>query len=210
MEKSELALYKLRLNSLKFLKSKINTDASDGELIADFKRTGNELCIEILFNRYCHLSFAVCMKYLHSEAESKDAVIEIFEKFSKDLLRYDVHDFGHWLHTVTRNHCFHVLKKKKMNIDIEGEHPAFSQLAVQEFDLNSEDEEQLHYLRYLSEALNTLSNEQRICVEQFYLQEKSYEEIEKSTGYSYNQVKSYIQNGKRNLKIYLLRKKDER
>jgi RNA polymerase sigma factor (sigma-70 family) len=196
---------------LKFLKSKVNTDSSDNDLVADFKRTGNQQCIEILFNRYCHLSFAVCMKYLHSEAESKDAVIEIFEKFSKDLLRYDVHDFGHWLHTVTRNHCFHVLKKKKKNIDIEEEHPSLAQQAVEEFNLlNSDDEGQLHHLQQLNEALNTLSQEQRICVEQFYLHEKSYEEIEKTTGYSYNQVKSYIQNGKRNLKIYLLRKKDER
>ena len=35
--------------------------------------------------------------------------------------------------------------------------------------------------------------------------DKSYEEIEDLTGFNYNQVKSYIQNGKRNMKIYLSR-----
>jgi RNA polymerase sigma factor (sigma-70 family) len=180
-------------------------------LIAEFRQTRNEQCIEILFNRYCHLAFAVCMNYLRSEEESKDAVIEIFERFNKDLLRYEVRDFGHWLHTVTRNHCYHLLKKRKRNIDIEEEHPSLTQQAVEEFNLlNTDDEQQRYHIAHLEEALHTLPVEQRICVEQFYLQEKSYEEIEKSTGYSYNQVKSYIQNGKRNLKIYLLGKKNER
>ena len=196
---------------MRFLKSKVNTTKTDGELIADFKSTRNDQCIEILFNRYCHLAFAVCMNYLQSEAESKDAVIEIFERFNKDLLKYEVRDFGHWLHTVTKNHCLHLLKKKKHSFDIEEEHPALSQQAVDDFNLagSDEDEKQQHYLKFLTEALHTLAEEQRICVELFYLQEKSYEEIEKSTGYSYNQVKSYIQNGKRNLKIYLIRRNDE-
>jgi RNA polymerase sigma factor (sigma-70 family) len=150
------------------------------------------------------------MNYLHSEAESKDAVIEIFEKFDKDLLRYDIRNFGNWLHSVTRNHCLHLIKKKRTNIDIEEEHSSLAQRAIEEFNLlNTDDVHQQFHLKHLEEALNALQEEQRICVEQFYLHEKSYEEIEKSTGYSYNQVKSYIQNGKRNLKIYLLRKENE-
>jgi RNA polymerase sigma factor (sigma-70 family) len=193
---------------LRFLKSKTNTSKSDSELIADFKESPNEQCIEILFNRYCHLSFAVCMNYLHSEDESKDAVIEVFEKISKDLVRYEVRDFGSWLHTVSRNHCFHILKKKKQNVDLEEENPVFTQAAVSEFNFekSNDDNKEEMYMRFLNEALITLAVEQRICVELFYLQEKSYEEIVKATGYSYNQVKSYIQNGKRNLKNYLIKK----
>jgi RNA polymerase sigma factor (sigma-70 family) len=193
---------------LRFLKSKTDNSKGDNELIADYRQTRNGQCIEILFNRYCHLAFAVCMKYLHSEDESKDAVIEVFEKIGKDLLRYEVRDFGSWLHTVSKNHCFHLLKKKKQNIDIEEESPVFTQSAVTEylFEKSAGDDKEEYYMRFLNEALITLAEEQRICVELFYLQEKSYEEIEKSTGYSYNQVKSYIQNGKRNLKIYLIKK----
>jgi len=196
---------------LRFLKSKANNSKSDSELIADYKQSRNEQCVEILFNRYCHLSFAVCMNYMHSEDESKDAVIEVFEKIGSDLLRYEVRDFGSWLHTVTRNHCLHLLKKKKRNFDLKEENPVLNQLAVTEFlfATNASENKEEHYMRFLNEAMLTLAEEQRICVEQFYLQEKSYEEIEKATGYSYNQVKSYIQNGKRNLKNYLMNKKDE-
>lgn len=180
-------------------------------MIADYKQSRNSQCIEILFNRYCHLSFAVCMNYMHSEDESKDAVIEVFEKINSDLLRYEVRDFGSWLHTVTRNHCLYLLKKKKENLDLREENPVLTQIAVTEFlfEKNTSDNKEEQYIRFLNEALLTLAEEQRICVEQFYLQEKSYEEIEKATGYSYNQVKSYIQNGKRNLKNYLISKKDE-
>ena len=151
------------------------------------------------------------MNYLRSEDESKDAVLEIFEKIGRDLLRYEVRDFGSWLHTVTRNHCLHLLKKRKENSDLREENPVLTQTAISEFyfESNSDDEKEEHYLKFLNEALLTLAEEQRICVEQFYLQEKSYEEIEKATGYSYNQVKSYIQNGKRNLKNYLMKKKNE-
>jgi RNA polymerase sigma-70 factor (ECF subfamily) len=57
--------------------------------------------------------------------------------------------------------------------------------------------------RALENAILSLNQEQKTCIQQFYLQKKSYLEITKKTGYSLMQVKSYIQNGKRNLKIEL-------
>ena len=56
--------------------------------------------------------------------------------------------------------------------------------------------------------MELLNPEQKQTVELFYLQEKSYKEIVDQTGFSMNDVKSYIQNGKRNLKI-MLSKTDE-
>ena len=58
-------------------------------------------------------------------------------------------------------------------------------------------------LTHLEEALQLLNEEQRLCLELFYLQQKSYQEVSELTGYDMKQVKSYIQNGKRNLKIHL-------
>jgi len=55
----------------------------------------------------------------------------------------------------------------------------------------------------LKEAMTSLNREQGLCVTLFYLEEKSYKEVVEITGFSSNQVKSYIQNGKRNLKLYL-------
>ena len=53
----------------------------------------------------------------------------------------------------------------------------------------------------MEEAILLLNEGQRVCIELFYLKNRSYNEIVAATGYSANDVKSYIQNGKRNLKL---------
>ena len=55
-------------------------------------------------------------------------------------------------------------------------------------------------------TINELAAEQRTAVSLFYLQKKSYQQISEATGYTTLQVKSYIQNGKRNLRLMLERK----
>ena len=90
--------------------------------MAAYKASADEACIEILFNRYAHLVFAVALKYLHNEEESKDAVIEIFEKVPEDIKRYEIKKFSHWIYIVTKNHCFHLLKKRKNHLKIGRAH----------------------------------------------------------------------------------------
>ena len=55
----------------------------------------------------------------------------------------------------------------------------------------------------INEALARLSEEQRVTISLFYLEHNSYEQIISVTGYTFMQVKSYIQNGKRNLRTIL-------
>jgi len=191
---------------LKFLKSKRKGNLkTDEELVTGYKQTGDDTCIEILFDRYSHLIFAVSMKYLHDEEESKDAVLELFSRLPNDLKKYEIRNFAYWIHTVTKNYCFHKLKGPTP-VPFQDE-SAYSPLLWRgdggEADL------QQFLLDHLEEALQSLADKQRKCIELFYLQEKSYEEIQQATGHSYNEVKSHIQNGKRNLKNFLERKKNE-
>jgi RNA polymerase sigma-70 factor (ECF subfamily) len=172
------------------------------QLVADYKRSGDPVCIEILFNRYCHLVLAVAMKYLHNADESKDVVLEIFGKLPSDLARYEIKDFGHWIYIVTRNRCYHELKIRKLALPPEATDHRLAEESPEPF---SEVDPGGLLMEHLDESLASLREEQRTCIRQFYLEEKSYEEIERETGYSYKQVKSYIQNGKRNLRIYLER-----
>ena len=67
---------------------------------------------------------------------------------------------------------------------------------------NKAEEKEIQYT-LLEKAIEELSEEQKKCIELFYLKQKSYQEIIDITGYSVNEVKSFIQNGKRNLKIKL-------
>jgi len=140
------------------------------------------------------------MKYLHNAEESKDAVLDIFEKVPNDIRRYDIRNFSHWIYITTKNHCFQLLKKRKPTLPedaLDSDTNAFWA-----DDTGDADFEKL-LVEHLEESLDSLNEEQRNCIRQFYLEEKSYAEIEQSTGFTYKQVKSHIQNGKRNLKIYL-------
>jgi RNA polymerase sigma-70 factor (ECF subfamily) len=146
------------------------------------------------------------MKYLKDEERSRDTVMQIFEKLFDDFHKHEIEKFKPWLHTVTRNFCLIMLRKDQSQLKKE----KILQINSESF---MEIEDELHqegvnnsekHLENLKGALQTLNNEQKICIEMFYIQEKSYKEIVDETGFSESKVKSYIQNGKRNLKIRIL------
>jgi RNA polymerase sigma factor (sigma-70 family) len=183
------------------IRSSANNSQNDDQLIAAFKQYGDHAVIEILFNRYCQLVFAVAMKYLHNEDEAKDTVIEVFEKVPADLKRYAIQSFSSWLYIVTKNLCYHKLKKAKKDAPVELSENRLAEIANEASDDYAFTEEVL--LEHLEESLLSLNAEQQLCIRLFYLEKKSYEEVEQQTGFSYKEVKSHIQNGKRNMKNYL-------
>ena len=183
-----------------FFKRKNIKELDDRELIREYKSSRNNKYIGILFNRYGHLVFGVCLKYLKNTEDSKDAVSQIFEKLMNDLLRMEVKNFKSWIYMVSKNHCLMQLRKNKPGKEQD----------IQELENQISEDENLEKIELkdaqldnLSEAIKELKEEQKQCVELFYLQEKSYDEVADITGYNLKQVKSYIQNGKRNLKIKL-------
>lgn len=174
----------------------------DQELLKRYYQDGNSLWLGQLLQRYTLLLYGVCMKYLRNEDDSKDAVQQIFEKAIQELGKYKVDYFKSWIYMVAKNHCLMKLRNKD-RIPVE--------LTDKQL-YRPDDEDHFHQLLQKEELLNALNqampqlnSEQRICVERFYLQQQSYQQIADTTGYSLQQVKSYIQNGKRNLKLLLLK-----
>ena len=191
-----------------FIKTGKKNKSDDAEIISLYKETGDNLYVGILFERYSHLAFGVCMKYLKNEDDSKDAVLQIFENIIEDLKRFNIKSFAPWLHSVAKNHCLMQLRKKRLVFNDErGVQQAEATLLTVPSDMSfmSEDLTEEH-LNDLDEAIRSLSDEQNKCIRLFYLQEKSYQEVSALTGFNMNEVKSHIQNGKRNLKNYLIRK----
>lgn len=196
---------------MKFLRPVNKSKLDDAEIISRYKDSGDKMYVGILFERYSHLSFGVCMKYLKNEEDSKDAVLHIFENLMNDLMRFNIKSFAAWLHSVTKNHCLMQLRKKRLVFNDEhGFQQAEATLLMipQDMAFINEDITQDH-LHHLDEAIEFLNEEQKKCIRLFYLEEKSYAEVVAITGYNMNQVKSFIQNGKRNLKNYLLKKHAE-
>lgn len=190
-----------------FVKPSDKSKLDDAEIISLYKKSGDNVYVGILFERYSHLAFGVCMKYLKDEDNCKDAVLQIFENVIDDLKRFNVKSFGPWLHSVARNYCLMQLRKKKLVFNDEhGFQQAEATLLTipPEMEFMNEDITEAH-LNNLSEAMDSLNDEQKKCVQLFYLDEKSYQEVAQQTGFSLNQVKSFIQNGKRNLKNYLIK-----
>lgn len=180
---------------MKFILSrKKKEDYSDEEIIAGYRKDHHNRWIDLLFNRYSHLAFAVAFNYLIDEEEGRDTVMEIFQKLPDDLKRYEIRQFHSWLHRVVRNKCLRKISKK-----IHAE-PAIENLNMECAAVEDPFE---RYLEHLQEAIAELKDEQRKSIQLFYLEKKSYQEVCEITGYEMNQVKSYIQNGKRNLRILL-------
>ena len=172
-------------------------------LVACYKKSGDSECMAELFERYNHLVYGVCLKYLNNREEAKDAVIQVFEKLMSDLKKHEVHNFSSWLHSVARNHCLMILRKKNRYHQHEIGYKTEMHIVPKEDELEEVKIKEIQ-LTLLEEAILNLNQEQRQCIELFYLKEKCYKEIEDITGFTPKQVKSYIQNGKRNLKLTLI------
>lgn len=186
------------------LPSSNHINLSDAELLKQYYEDNDSEWLGILLQRYTLLLLGVCMKYLKQEEEAKDAVQQIFLKAIAELQKYPVTYFKSWLYMVARNYCLMLLRDNGKN-----------NLPVNDFMVASTPDDNITKIEHqredetyiaLNEALNELNSEQKQCIDLFYLQKKSYNEIAALTGFSIMKVKSYIQNGKRNLKNSITKK----
>ena len=175
---------------------------TDTQLLELYYSDRNQKWIGILLERYTLLLLGLCMKYMKNEEEAKDCVQQIFLKVLTEIPKYKVEYFKSWLYMVAKNQCLMKLRDKGVK---EMKELTEQIVAEENSDKDSILQNELTYY-FLEEALNELSEEQRVCVTLFYLQKASYSQISERTGYSLLQVKSYIQNAKRNLKLLLLKK----
>jgi RNA polymerase sigma factor (sigma-70 family) len=182
---------------------------SDAELLLLYQTRSNKQAIGELFKRHSLMCFTVCNKYLKNEDASQDAVMHIFENLFTDLVKHEITNFRSWLHSVARNHCLMILRKPELLLHIssteeESENSFMEKLLPLHQTDNSAEME--HKLQELELALNTLQEKQKLCLQLFYLEKLSYEAIGEKSGLTQNEIKSAIQNGKRNLKIQLAEK----
>ena len=176
---------------------------TDQELLQLFYKQKDQHLLGKLLQRYTLLLFGVCMKYLKNEEIAKDSVQQVFLKALQELPRYEVTYFKSWIYMVAKNYCLMYLRDHNKHIpdELKDQH---SKVLPQEDDQDEKAAKEL-LLELIEQGLETLNAEQKTCVTLFYLQKKSYHEISESTGHTLLQVKSHIQNGKRNIKIWVER-----
>lgn len=184
---------------MKFLKTTSGkSDIDEQGLLREYRKTGNLEILGRLYERYMPLVFGLCLKYFKDEDQSKDAVMQIFEELIKKLKIHEVNNFKSWLYTLSRNHCLMVIRSDSKHEFVQIEEKIMENSAFVHLDIDEIRESKLHIMENCIEKLPT---EQRYTISLFFLEQKCYKEVSDITGYDINKVKSYIQNGKRNLKI---------
>jgi RNA polymerase sigma-70 factor (ECF subfamily) len=179
-----------------------HTRLTDQEILKHFYADHNNERLGPLLERYTMLLYGVSMKYLKNPEEAKDAVQQIFLKAITELHKYEVSYFSSWIYMIAKNHCLMLLRNQRRGISVD----QVAEPVSEKTDPDLLQNESL--LMDLREALQHLNPEQKICIRMFYLEKKSYQEIADKSGFSLLQVKSYIQNGKRNLRLLLEKKID--
>lgn len=180
------------------MESKKYNDIDDTQLLQNFYRDHDNKWLGILLPRYTLLILGVCMKYLKNEEDAKDCVQQIFLKVINELHKYKVDYFKSWIYMIAKNHCLMQLRgNKNFKIELNEAIIPSEETRFDKTDLIEKD----HLLSKMQAAIKQLNAEQRLCVTLFYLEKKSYAEIAEITGHSTLQVKSHLQNAKRNLRL---------
>jgi RNA polymerase sigma-70 factor (ECF subfamily) len=182
---------------LAFIRNISHSQLDDKELVALYKEEGSMQVLGELYQRYMELVYGVCLKYFKEPERSKDSVMQIFEELVSKLKKHEVDNFKGWLHQVAKNYCLMQLRTPRNLKTVE-----FKTELVQTEEnvhLNGvlEKEENFKKMEY---CLGTLTGDQQKAIRLFYLEGKCYNEIVEITGHDWNQVRSFIQNGRRNLK----------
>jgi RNA polymerase sigma factor (sigma-70 family) len=181
----------------------LHTRLTDQEILSRFYADHDNVWLGTLLERYTMLLYGVCMKYLKNPEEARDAVQQIFLKAITELHKYEVSYFSSWLYMIAKNHCLMLLRKTRRGISVD---QLPDQISQEEVPDPMKDES---LIRDLENALQHLTMEQKTCIRMFYLEKKSYQAISADTGFNLMQVKSYLQNGRRNLRLLLERKLDK-
>jgi RNA polymerase sigma-70 factor (ECF subfamily) len=182
---------------------KLHKHIADQELLERFYADHDNQWLGILLERYTLLLLGVCMKYLKDEEQARDSVQQIFLKAITELHKYRVDYFKSWIYMVAKNHCLMQLRDRpgKNTVEVKDNIPAEAIEGDKESLILNE-----RTYEYMGEALKELNADQQLCVTLFYMEKKSYQQIAAQTGYNMMQVKSHIQNGKRNMRILIEKK----
>jgi RNA polymerase sigma factor (sigma-70 family) len=183
-----------------------HSSPSDKELVDLYKKSTGLEALGELYKRYMDLVYGVCLKYLKNSESAKDAVMQIFEELVVKLKKHEVENFKSWLYKVAKNYCLMQLRSPK-NLKTVEMNPAIMQ-NEETLHLNGVLEKEENFKK-MEQCLDTLPDVQKMVIQLFYLEGKCYNEIVENTGHEWSQVRSFIQNGRRNLKLCMEKKEKQ-
>jgi RNA polymerase sigma-70 factor, ECF subfamily len=186
------------------ISDKAGSRLSDEELLEEFTKKGDPEVLGELYSGYMHLVYGVCLKYLKNREDSMDAVMQIFEKLMTEIPRHRIENFRSWLHAVTKNYCLMQIRSQKSHEEKLNELIIDTSVFMENNPiLHPIDDNDADMDKALADCIEKLKTEQKECINQFYYENRCYNEIATNMGLDEKKVKSHLQNAKRNLKICL-------
>jgi RNA polymerase sigma-70 factor (ECF subfamily) len=181
-----------------------NNNRADLKLLDKYYASGDLTILGKLFEKYMHLVYGVCLKYLKDRNESQDAVMSVFEKLVVELEKHKVDNFKSWLYVLTKNYCLMQLRsavsERKKEAGFIKDNISFMENM---YEMHPIDRENGISDKALEDCINKLKEEQMNCIMLFYYENRCYREIADTLEMDEARVKSHLQNAKRNLKICL-------
>ncbi len=169
-------------------------ETSDADIITAYKAGTGDL--SELYNRYANLVLGSCFKYFKNKPDAEDAVSGIFSLVSKKLKTHEVESFKSWLYTVTRNYCIEVLRKNnRQRYKISAAESMYNDTIFHPDEVEDE-----VLIAKLCKCIDALPEKQRMVIALFYFKKINYKDISDKMGISWDKVRSFMQNGRRNLK----------
>lgn len=174
----------------------------DDQILDQFRSNPDSELVAELFLRYKEMVYGVCLKYLKSPDQAKDASMEIFEELNRKLESQDIKNFKSWFYVLVKNHCLMQLRSSQKHIETEITEKDEPIVVEFPMEMHPIQEKEIKF-QNLESAIDKLNKDQAKCIRLFYMEDKSYKDIEEITKLDLKKVKSYIQNGKRNLRILM-------
>lgn len=181
------------------MKTAVQTPASDykrltdEELLYRYVHRHENVAVNYLFDRYAHLVFGICMKHFADATKATEATNDIFISLVDDLGKYNIEQFKPWF--------FQYVKKYSMLKANNSIQVADNKVVL---DTNMEFDNQpmpdAVVTISLEKEIRSLANDERACMEMFYLKNMNYEQIAMKTNRSQIEVKHLLQEGKKHLK----------
>ena len=159
-----------------------------------YHKKQDKASFERLYQEWGHLVYGTCLKYLKNKEDARDAVTDIFEKLWFEIPKQQVSHWKSWLFAVTKFHCLMQIRAKKAKYQNLTENPW-------------DDADDITYKEPWWAAIDIavvhLKADQQKCIQRFFWEGLTYEQIAQTEGITLNAVKSHIQNGKRNMRIWI-------
>jgi RNA polymerase sigma-70 factor (ECF subfamily) len=145
-------------------------------------RTGDTQAWGDLYREYAPAIFRFCRRAMPTREDAEDATMEIFIKLRDKLAQYDQsRSFTAWLYKVAANHCWDMLRRRRVRQDKETED-------VTEMPLEAPEPNQLEKLieertsEEVRRALDKLGLRARMALVMRYYSDMSYDEIADALG----------------------------